>query len=61
MANQLFEMNAANELFNGELIGIIVKLKGVYDELNTLPFKEVKKQIFEIKRIINSMLAKIGG
>lgn len=61
MANQLFEMNAANELFNGELIGIIVKLKGVYDELNTLPFREVKKQIFEIKRIINSMLAKIGG
>ena len=59
IANQLFEINAANELFNGELITIIVKLKGIYDELGSMPFGEVRKQIFEIKRIINSMLAKL--
>lgn len=61
IANQLFELNAANELFNGELIGIIIKLKGIYDELRTLPFQEIKKQIFEIKRLINGMLTKLEG
>lgn len=59
IANQLFEINAANELFDGELINIIIKLKGIYDELCSLSFQDIKKQIFEIKRIINSMLAKL--
>lgn len=59
VANQLFELNAANTLFNGELVTVIVKLKAVYDEMATLPFKEIRKQIFEIKRIINSMIAKL--
>lgn len=60
IAGQLFEINAANKLFDGELVGIIVKLKGVYDEYKTMPFDKVKKQIFEIKRILNSLLVKLG-
>lgn len=59
IAGQLFEVNAANMLFDGELVSVIVKLKGIYDEYKTLPFDKIKKQIFEIKRIINSMLAKM--
>lgn len=59
IAGQLFEVNAANVLFEGELVNIIVKLKGIYDEYTALPFNKIKKQIFEIKRIINSMLAKL--
>lgn len=58
IAGQLFEINAANVLFEGELINIIVKLKGIYDGYADLSFEKIKKQIFEIKRIINSMLKK---
>ena len=49
-------MNAANELFDGKLIPIIVKVKGVYDDAKNIEYREVKKQIFEIDKIIKSML-----
>lgn len=61
MVGQLFEMNAANELFDGELVSIIVKLSGVAKEYKEMSFKDIKKQIFEIKRIIKSLIIKYGG
>lgn len=59
IVGQLFELNSANELFNGELVNIIVKLNGIGNTYKELPFDKTKKQIFEIKRIINSLLAKM--
>ena len=56
IAGQLWDMNAANELFDGKLIPIIVKVKGVYDDAKNIEYREVKKQIFEIDKIIKSML-----
>ena len=61
MVGRLFEMNAANELFNGELVSVIVKLSGVAKKYKELPFQEIKKQIFEIKRILKSLITKYGG
>ena len=56
IAGQLWDMNAANELFDGKLIPIIVKVKGVYDDAKNIEYREVKKQIFEIDKITKSML-----
>lgn len=56
---QLFEINSANELFGGELVGIIVKLNGVLNNYKTISFEETKKQIFEIKKIIIFILNKM--
>lgn len=55
----LFELNAANDLFDGKLVSIIIKLKGIREEYSYLPFPKVKKQLFEIKRIINHMLKEL--
>lgn len=49
---QLVELNSANQLFNGELVEIIVKLNVVYNTYKTEEFKNIKKQIFEIKNKI---------
>ena len=59
IAGQLFEINAANALFDNKLATIIIKLKGIYDGYSTMPFDQCKKQIFEIKRIINYLLKNI--
>lgn len=56
IASQLWEINAANELFDGKLVNVIVKLRGVYDTYKDIEFSECKKQIFEIKKILNSLL-----
>ena len=61
IASQLWEINAANELFDGKLVNIIVKLKGVYDTYQEIEFADCKKQIFEIKKIINSLLKSLEG
>ena len=53
---QLIELNSANQLFDNELVEIIVKLNVVYKGYKTLDFKEIRKQIFEIKNKINYML-----
>ena len=53
---QLIELNSANQLFDNELIEIIVKLNIVYTSYQTAPFAEIKKQIFEIKNKINYLL-----
>ena len=55
----LFELNAANDLFEGRLVQIIVKLKGVRDEYKNMKFNQVKSQIFEVKKIINSLLSEL--
>lgn len=55
----LFELNAANELFDGKLVSIIIKLKGIREGYSDLPFSKVKKQIFEIKKIINHLLKEL--
>ena len=52
----LFELNAANELFDGKLVSIIIKLKGIREAYGELEFSKIKKQIFEIKKIINHLL-----
>lgn len=57
----LFEINAANDLFDGKLIQIIIKLKGIREGYQELPFKDIKKQIFEIKRIVNHLLSELEG
>lgn len=59
IAGQLFEINAANELFEGKLVNIIIKLKGIYDNYKDMPFADCKKQIFEIKKIANNLLKQL--
>lgn len=53
---QLIELNSANQLFDNELIEIIVKLNIIYNGYDELEFKDVKKQVFEIKNKINYLL-----
>ena len=43
----LFELNAANDLYDGKLVSIIIKLKGVREGYKDMPFAKIKKQIFE--------------
>ena len=57
----LFEINAANDLFDGKLVQIIIKLKGIKESYKEIPFSDVKKQIFEIKRIVNHLLKELEG
>lgn len=57
----LFEVNAANDLFDGKLIQIIIKLKGIRENYKDMPFGDIKKQIFEIKRIVNHLLKELEG
>lgn len=53
---QILEVNAANVLFQGKLVNIIVKLRVIYDTYETSDIKESRKQIFEIKKIINNLI-----
>lgn len=53
---QLIEMNSANQLFDNELVDVIVKLNIVYRDYKTLEFSKTKKQIFEIKNRINYLI-----
>jgi len=55
----LFELNAANDLYDGKLVSIIIKLKGIREGYNNLPFAEIKKQIFEIKKMANHLLKEL--
>ena len=52
----LFELNAANDLYDGKLVSIIIKLKGIREGYKDMPFSDIKKQIFEIKRMVNHLL-----
>ena len=57
---QLVELNSANQLFDNELIEVIVKLNVIYRGYNEMEFKDIKKQIFEIKSKINYLLKNIN-
>jgi hypothetical protein len=57
----LFEINAANDLFDGKLVQIIIKLKGIKEGYKEISFSDIKKQIFEIKRIVNHLLKELEG
>lgn len=48
----LIEVNSANQLFDNELVEIVVKLNIVYKEYRTAPFTAIRKQIFEVKNKI---------
>lgn len=56
---QLIEIASANQLFDNELIEIIVKLNVIYLGYKDMEFKAVKKQIFEIKNKINYLLGEL--
>jgi len=56
---QMIELASANQLFDNELIEIIVKLNVVYGGYKEMDFKAVKKQIFEIKNKINYLLSEL--
>lgn len=61
IGGQLFEINAANSLFDGKLVNIVVKVKGIYDECDNMQTSDIKKQIFEIVRIIKSLNKSLEG
>lgn len=56
---QLVELNAANQLFDNELVEIIVKLNVIYNSYDKVDFKETKRKIFEIKNKINFLLSNL--
>lgn len=53
---QLIELNSANQLFDNELTEIIVKLNIVYSDYEKVEFKDIKKQVFEIKNKVNFLI-----
>lgn len=57
---QLVELNSANQLFEGSLVDLIVKLNIVYNSYQTEDFKKIKKQIFEIKNKILYLRDNLG-
>lgn len=56
---QLIEVNSANMFFDGELTDIIIKLNYVYNNYKTAEFKDIRRQIFEIKNCINHILGEL--
>lgn len=48
----LIELSSANQLFDNELIEIIVKLNIIYQGIGVIDFDLIKKQVFEIKNKI---------
>lgn len=56
---QLIELNSANQLFDNELVELIIKLNVVYDTYSTVSFADTKKQIFEIKNKINYLIGNL--
>ena len=61
IGGQLFELNAANSLFHGKLVTILIKVKGIYDGVDELSEQQVKKQIFEIQRMIQALKKELEG
>ena len=55
IVGQLFEVNSANILFDGELIDVIVKLNRTRNHSNQ-PYNLIKKQVFQTKGIIDHLL-----
>jgi hypothetical protein len=55
---QLFEINAANCLFDFHLTDIVIKLNGILNYTDK-PFNIIRKQIFEAKGIIDYLYKNI--
>lgn len=53
IAGLLFEVNSANQLFNNQLIKVIVKLNGIKENYKNIPFADVRKQVFEARGIVD--------
>lgn len=60
IAGLMFELNAADSLYGNKFVTIIVKLEGIRKQYKEMDFKDVKKQIFEIRRIVNRMIKEIS-
>lgn len=56
---QLFEINAANTLFDDKLTSIIIKLTGIKENYANMSFDSIKKQIFECKKQINYLIKEL--
>ena len=59
ITNLMFELKAADGLYDNKFVTIIVKLEGIRKQYKDMEFCDIKKQIFEIKRIINRMLKEL--
>lgn len=61
--DQMIEVNEANELFEGALVKVVVKLKLIYNniDLSEFSFQDYKRQLFEIIKILNSLLKGTEG
>ena len=57
----MFELRAADALYDHKFVTIIVKLEGIRKQYKEMEFSEIKKQIFEIRRIINRMIKDASG
>lgn len=57
----MFELNAADPLYDHKFVTVIIKLEGIRKQYKDMEFCDIKKQIFEIKRIINRMIKEISG
>ena len=53
----LSDLNSANYLFDGILIEVIVKLNSIY--LKELPFKEMKKIVFDTIDVVQKTMKKL--
>ena len=61
IAGIMFELNAADFLYENKFVTMIIKLEGIRKQYREMEFKDIKKQIFEIKRILKSMIREITG
>lgn len=59
ISGQMFEIQAANDLFHGKLTPIIIKLKGIYDNADTITNGDVKRHIFESVKIVKALLNEV--
>ena len=58
----LFDVGAADWLFEDRLVNVVVKLSGLYKDraYATLPMKDVKGKIFESRGIVDGLMKEYG-
>ena len=59
MSGIMFELNAANQFYGNKFVTVIIKLEGIRKGYKEMEFSDIRKQIFEIRRIINRMIKEI--
>lgn len=60
MHSLLIEINSANELFDGELIDILVKINAIYSQ-NDIEHKQIKKLVFDCTNTLTKMRDRLEG